>query len=194
MAGEARLVGKVELCPNDAAITGKGKREAFAAASWRMLELKVRLKGEGGVLLYEECSTPCRTLIYLTSHQPGLLIVAAISRRHAVRGDYDYTSLRHLRSHFCTMHALGRAVRAARCVSIGTLYESCPLSELWERVFICLVRCARARSWNCHPLNLPRSHIFSRDALNCCRFVLPTMCPSTSALHWHCTRTVSLLP
>jgi hypothetical protein len=44
MAGEARLVGKVELCPNDAAITGKGKREAFAAASWRMLELEIRLK------------------------------------------------------------------------------------------------------------------------------------------------------
>ena len=39
-----RLVGKVELCPNDAAITGKGKREAFAAASWRMLELEIRLK------------------------------------------------------------------------------------------------------------------------------------------------------
>ena len=145
MAGEARLVGKVELCPNDAAITGKGEREAFAAASWRMLELEIRLKGEGGALLYEECSTPpCRALIYL-AHKPDLLIAADISRRHAVQGDYDYTSLRHLRSHFCTMHALGRAVRAARCVSIGTLYESCPLSELWERVFIFLVRRARFR-------------------------------------------------
>jgi hypothetical protein len=40
----------VELCPNDAAITGKGNRrnwireEAFAATAWQMLELVIRLK------------------------------------------------------------------------------------------------------------------------------------------------------
>ena len=135
---------------------------------------------------------PCRTLIYLASRQPDLLIAAAISRRHAVRGDYDCTSLRHLRSHFCTMHALGRAVRAARCVSIGTLYESCPLSELWERVFISLVRCARSRDRGI-VIILTLGVILSRDALNCCRFVLPTMCSLTFVLHWHFTRTVSTL-
>ena len=68
MAGEARLVGKVELCPNDAAITGKGKREAFAAASWRMLELEIRLRGEGGLCYMKnarlQASPLCRTLIY----------------------------------------------------------------------------------------------------------------------------------
>jgi hypothetical protein len=40
----------------------------------------------------------CSVLIYLApARSPDR---DCYSRRHAVRGDYDYTSLRHLRSHF----------------------------------------------------------------------------------------------
>lgn len=53
-----------------------------------MLELEIRLKGEG---VWYMKNARLKVGCSYTSHQPGLLVVAAISRRHAVRGDYDYT-------------------------------------------------------------------------------------------------------
>jgi hypothetical protein len=75
----------------------------------------------------------CSTLIYLAqTRSPD---DDRYSRRHAVRGDYDYTLAPPPAQPLLQMHALGRAVRAvraARCGFIGVLYESCLSSELWE--------------------------------------------------------------
>ena len=91
-------------------------------------------------MVYEERTTASESSVqdaHIPRHQLALLIVADISRRASKFGEITTTlSLRHLRSHFCTMHALGRAVRAdnracaIRTVLIGTLYESCPLPKL----------------------------------------------------------------
>lgn len=79
---------------------GKGNGRLSRQASWRMLELEIRLSGEGVFCSMKSQRSSVQHAHIFPLHQRDLLTVAAISRRQAVRGDYDYTSLRHLRSHF----------------------------------------------------------------------------------------------
>lgn len=75
MAGEARLVGEWSYALMTLRSRGKGNGRLSRQASWQMLELEMRLKGEG-VLCYMknarlQASPLCRTLIY-----PGTNLVS----------------------------------------------------------------------------------------------------------------------
>jgi hypothetical protein len=115
----------------------------------------------------------------------------------AVRGDYDYTTaLRHLRSHFCRKHALGRAARFSRCGFIGVPYESSSNFRTERRVSLCFVcvLCVRVQK-----LLFSNCGHFSSDLIICTRHscvATPTV-PCSAFVHTymsHCNFSAMIEP